>query len=383
MNNPGTYYPLSILYDADGMPLAYYLSRIEYTGGGGATVDHLEISEREIVVGVGKSQKLKVYAVYTNGNEKDVTSDKGLVVRSESASIADVSKGTVTGKKEGSTRLVISFAGQKLQVNVQVTKDPLISLKASTRSATISVGDTKQIKLTGVYSNGSAKDVTGLAFWMTDDSEVADVEGGDVDAVAEGTTKITATYAGQTVEIEVTVVPEDEEELVEYVSLVTSNKNIKMLPGEEKTVLIYGIKENGEKDEITSDVVWQTSKSDVVDTDSGILTAGKPGKAIVYVSYGQAEYAINVEVVKEKAIKTLTTSPKKVELKRGAEKQLYAQVTYIDNAKLDVTDRAEWTVKNETILEVDNGTVTALKKGKTIITVKYNGKSANIEVTVK
>ena len=156
-----------------------------------------------------------------------------------------------------------------------------------------------------------------------------------------------------------------------------------MLPGDEKTILIYGITDDGEKEEITDEVIWQSSKSDIVDADAGILTAGKPGKATIYVSHGSTEYAINVEVIKEKAIKALNSSLKKVEVKRGSEKQLYAEVQYIDNVKLDVTDRAVWTVKNNSILEVDSGTITALKRGKTIVTVKYNGKSTNIEVTVK
>ncbi|BBI30914.1 Ig-like domain-containing protein [Cohnella abietis] len=394
LTQPGTYYPMTILYDADNMPLAYHIGKIEFTqttpdaGSPGsashATLDHLEATEQEIVLGVGKSQKLKVYAVYTNGEEKEITADKGLVVRSESAAIADIKKGIITaGNKVGSTNLVVSYLGKKLTITVKVTKDAAVSIKASSKKTTLTVGDTKQIKLTGTYSDGKVKDITNLAVWTTDDSDIADIDGGEIEAVSEGTTTITANYNGLTVAIEVTVISEEEEEATQYVSLVASNKNIKLLPGDEKTIRIYGLTEDGQKVEVTDEVVWQTSKSDVVDADSGILTAGKPGKAVVYVSHGSTELSFNVEVIKEKAVKAIISSPSKIEVKKGSEKQLIAEAQYIDDVKIDVTERAVWTVKNDSILEIDGGTLTALKKGKTIITVKYKGKFANIEVTVK
>ncbi|MDQ8736210.1 Ig-like domain-containing protein [Paenibacillus sp. LHD-38] len=390
----GTYYPMTILYDVDNMPLAYQIGTIEFTGnttdagssgtGSNASLDHLEATEQEIVLGVGKSQKLKVYAIYTNGEEKEVTADKGLVIRSESAAIADIKKGIVTaGNKVGSTNLVITYLGKKLTITVKVTKDTAMSIKASTKKTILTVGDTKQIKLAGTFSDGKVKDITNLAVWTTDDNDIADIDTGEVEAVAEGTTTITANYNGLTVAIEVTVISEEEEEAIQYVSLVASNKNIKLLPGDEKTIRIYGFTEDGQKVEVTDEVLWQTSKSDVVDADSGILTAGKPGKAVVYVSHGSTEFAFNVEVIKEKDVKAVISSPSKIEIKKGSEKQLFAEALYIDNVKIDVTDRAVWTVKNDSILEVDGGTLTALKKGKTIITVKYKGKFTNIEVTVK
>jgi hypothetical protein len=393
LTRTGTYYPMTILYDVDNMPLAYQIGTIEFTGntsdtgssgtGNNATLDHLEANEREIVLGVGKSQKLKVYAVNTNGEEKEVTADKGLVIRSESAATANVIKGIVTaGNKEGSTNLVISYLGKKLTITVKVTKDTAISIKASTKQTTLTVGDTKQIKLTGTFSDGKAKDLTNLAVWTTDDSDIADIDTGEVEAVAEGTTTITANYNGLTVVIEVTVISEQIEEATQYVSLIASDKNIKLLPGDEKTIRIYGFTEDGQKVEVTDEVLWQTSKSDVVDADSGILTAGNPGKAVVYVSHGTTEFSFNVEVIKEKAVKAIISSPAKIEVKKGSEKQLSAEALYSDNVKIDVTDRAVWTVKNDSILEVDGGTLTALKKGKTIITVKYHGKFTNIEVTV-
>jgi uncharacterized protein YjdB len=80
-----------------------------------------------------------------------------------------------------------------------------MSIKASTKQTTLTVGDTKQIKLTGTFSDGKAKDLTNLAVWTTDDSDIADIDTGEVEAVAEGTTTITANYNGLTVVIEVEV----------------------------------------------------------------------------------------------------------------------------------------------------------------------------------
>lgn len=257
------------------------------------------------------------------------------------------------------------------------------TLKASSSNITLAAGDFKQIKLTAILANGSAKDVTQLAKWTTDDSEIADVDSGEVEGISEGTTAVTAFYNGLTVNVQVNVTTPEEDTLAEYVSLVASDKNIKLLPGDEKIIRIYGITGEGKKVEVTDEVLWQSSKSEVVDADGGVLTAGKAGKAVIYVSYGSTELAFNVEVIKEKAVKSVSVLPAKLTMKKGEEKDLTATATYVDNVSVDITERAEWISKNSGIVQADGGTLTAVKKGKAIVVVKYKGKFTNIEVTVK
>lgn len=257
------------------------------------------------------------------------------------------------------------------------------TLKVSSSNITLAAGDFKQIKLTTVLANGSVKDVTQLAQWTTDDSEIADVDSGEIEGIAEGATAVTAFYNGLKVNVQVNVTTPEEENSPEYVALVASDKNIKLLPGDEKIVRIYGITEEGNKLEVTDEVLWQSSKSEIIDVDSGVLTAGKAGKALIYVSHGSTELTFNVEVIKEKAVRSVSVLPAKLTMKKGEEKDLTATAIYVDNVKVDITERAEWISKNSSIVQADGGTLTAVKKGKAIIVVKYKGKFTNIEITVK
>ena len=46
-------------------------------------------------------------------------------------------------------------------------------------------------------------------------------------------------------------------------------------------------------------------------------------------------------------------------------------------------DDVEWEVADSEIAEVEDGKVTGLQKGTTVITVRYQGKETEISVTVR
>lgn len=394
----GKVYILTILYDDNEKPLGYQLASMNLTlNGGGSTggstggssssfgqVDHLEANERDIVLTSGQTRKIRIYAIDTNGIEKEVTNDKKTTYRSDSASIADVSAGVIkAGKREGTANITANYGGKKVVIPVQVAKTTITQLKPSVKTLTLEAGELEQLKLNAVLSDGTVRDVSSLAVWITDNSSVADVEAGEVEAVDQGNATITAFYNGMSVDIAVEVEPEySEESLFEVVGLETSNKNIKMKANEEKLLLIYAVYDDGSKEEVTDSVLWQTSKSDVVEVEEGILIAGKSGKAIVTATFENHSIQVSVEVAKQKAVKSLTASTKSATIKRGNEKELSLSALFVDGTKADVTEDAVWTSRDDNIAEVDAGTVTANKKGSTVITAKYNGKLVNIIVKV-
>jgi hypothetical protein len=392
----GHYYILTILFNDVQKPIAYYESELELnvegTGGstGGTTsgkfgtLDHIEANEQSILLKSGQSKKIKIYAMDTNGREKEITSDKKIVFRSDSASVANVSAGVVkAGSKEGTANIIVTFEGKKVTIPVTVAPTVLTGLKASLKEAQLEPQELRQVKLTAVFSDGSVKDVTTQAVWMTDNSEVADVDTGEIEAFGPGEAVISAAYSGLSVNIAVSVVEAQiVDGLNQIVSLEASNKNIKMKTNEEKMLQIYAVYDDGTKEEVTDAVLWQTSKSDIVEVDAGVLTAGQSGKAIVTATYENQSIQVTVQVEKEKAIKSLTVSTKKVSIKRGNEKELSLTAVYMDGTKADVSDTAEWVSKNDSIADVDAGVVTANHKGSTVITAKYNGKFVNIIVKV-
>ncbi|MFG6384679.1 MAG: Ig-like domain-containing protein, partial [Lachnospiraceae bacterium] len=97
--------------------------------------------------------------------------------------------------------------------------------------------------------------------------------------------------------------------------------------------------------------------------------------------YGSKKKTVKVHVVsKKKKAKKVTLNKKSVTIKKGETLTLKATVTPKQS-----TDFLTWSSSNKKIVKVDKyGQVTALKKGKTKITVKTSsGKKASCSITVK
>ncbi|MCL6586217.1 MAG: VWA domain-containing protein [Anoxybacillus sp.] len=344
-------------------------------------LDHLEASESNIFLQPKQSLKLKVYAVYSDGTVKEITSDKKTVYRTKSGSIATASKGIVkAGNKEGNTDLLISYAGKSLTIPVAVGKKKIVSLEVSAPSLKLNVGQTKQIELYAVYEDGSVKNVTDLAYWLTDDSTIVQVDRGDVEGVEAGIAVVTGRYNGQEAYVSVEVV--DEADKGELLGLELSDKNLKMKVGEEQEVSVWAVYESGHKEDVTEDVVWQSRKSSIANVVDGVVEAKKEGETSIVVTYKGKSVTLTVKVAETKVV-SLSASTKRVTLTEGGQKQITLFALLDGGEKVDVTKEAEWSVRRNSIAEVEKGLVKGVGKGTTTVVAKYGGKSITISITVK
>ena len=127
-------------------------------------------------------------------------------------------------------------------------------------------------------------------------------------------------------------------------------------------------------------VTYKSDKPSVVSVSkSGKLTAKKKGTAKITVSTANGKTAVCKVTVK--------AAPKKVSLKKSSI-SLKKKGTYRIKVKLPkntASNKITFRSANKKIAKVSaNGTVTAVKKGKTTITVKtFNGKKTVLKVKVK
>lgn len=353
---------------------------VEEGGGELGELVELQASEGEILLEPSKSLQLQVYAIYSSGEEVNVTRDKQTTYRSSSDSVVTVKSGMVkAGKKVGKATITVTYQGKKLTIPVNVSKTTVKKLEASAESVQLAIDDTEQIELTAVFSDGSTKDVTSQAYWTTDDSTVATVDAGEIVGISSGLAEIKARYGGKEVFITVNVTDETQEP----VSLEASDRNLKVVKGEEVELQIFAVYEDDSKREVTEDVLWQTSKRSVVNVVDGVLTAVGVGKATVTASYKGLSTKVNVEVIAEKKVASVKLSKSKATLNVGQTVQITATATYTDGTKANVTASADWSTKRDTIADVDGGLITAVGKGTTTITATIGGKSGTISVTVQ
>ena len=83
-------------------------------------------------------------------------------------------------------------------------------------------------------------------------------------------------------------------------------------------------------------------------------------------------------------LKSISASSKSVSTNVDDTLQLCITALYSDKSTVDVTDDSTFKSSNTKIAIVDElGEVTAISKGKTKITIKYNEKSCTVNVTIK
>ncbi|MBA2877209.1 hypothetical protein HNR63_000236 [Anoxybacillus kamchatkensis] len=342
-------------------------------------LESIEVSENELLLKPNESQKIKIYANYSNGEVKEITNDKNIVVKISSTSVVNATKNVIkAGKKTGKATVTFIYKGKSATINVVVSKVTVQSLEVSATAISLGKGEAKDLTLTATMSDGSSKDVTNLATWMTSDATVADVDAGSIEGIGEGIAEVTARYGGESVTITVEV----SENTAELEGIEASDKNLKLEAGEEDEIKIWAVYSDGNKEEITDDIVWQPKHRSIADVVDGVIVANKPGKTSIEATYKGKSLKISVEVVQPKVVK-LDANVKKLTLTQDGTKQVTLTATLNNGKKVDVTKNAEWYVKRDTVAEVEGGLIKAVGTGTTTVVAKYGGKVVQIVVTVK
>ncbi|MBO4782925.1 MAG: extracellular solute-binding protein, partial [Lachnospiraceae bacterium] len=139
------------------------------------------------------------------------------------------------------------------------------------------------------------------------------------------------------------------------------------LNAKKKTIYI-GEKFQLELEGAKGEVKWSTSKKKIATVEAGVVTAVKNGKTTITAKDLSTNKAYKCKItVKKNAISNKTLS-----LKGGESYGLTLKGNTI----------AEWKSSDESVATVNNGTVTALKKGKSTITAKVGSKKYTCKVTV-
>ncbi|MBB2182410.1 Ig-like domain-containing protein [Lachnospiraceae bacterium MD1] len=227
----------------------------------------ITISKKAITLHAGSYQTLRI-----SGTKKKVTWS------SSKKSVATVSSsGKVTAKAKGTAKITATVAGKKLTCTVTV----LPPIKISSTSATLYIGDSKTLKITG-----TTKKVT----WSSSKKSVATVSSsGKVTAKAAGTATITAKVAGKVRTCKITV----------KTPIKISASSASLYVGDSKTVKITGT---------SSKVTWSSSKTSVATVNSsGKITAKSPGTATITASVDGKKLTCKVTV---KAVVTPTPTVK-------------------------------------------------------------------------
>ena len=219
----------------------------------------IEVSPDSVSLHEGETQRLTVRAYFfSSGTEFIVTNFASYSSNNtEVATVgntSDVDKGLITGKKAGTATITVSYSGETLLVPVNISKPYTTSISVSPASVNIRRGDTKQLAVTALLSDGTSETVTSKATYSSSNTSVATVgTGGLVTGKAVGTATVTATYSGKSKQVTVNVRYPD------VTSISASPASVNIRRGDTKQLAVTALLSDGTSETVTSKATYSSN----------------------------------------------------------------------------------------------------------------------------
>ncbi|CAH1206129.1 hypothetical protein PAECIP111891_02799 [Paenibacillus allorhizoplanae] len=347
-------------------------SQAIFTGSALAANDisKLVLNKNELNLQVGDTANLTATAVFTSGSTENATVKTDW--NSGTTDVATVYAGVVTAKKEGKAVITATYLGETVIVNVTVTKK-VKSLTTDKQALDLRLNGTSQVLITAYYDDGTSADVTSKADYTVASSSVATVTNGLVKGQNPGSTTITVSHMNQSIVLDVDV------EVVRRLDAEKSNVSL-LLKG-TSVLELTATYPDGTKDNVAAKAVWTSDKPEVADALRGTITGYSVGKATLTATYGTKSTTITVDV--DSTLK-LELDKQSILLKKNGTGTLKLNATYpTSTTPTDISDRAEWTSSDESIVSVSKGKLIGNAIGEATISAKYGDKTVTAKVDVE
>ncbi|TGN41463.1 Ig-like domain-containing protein [Marinobacter confluentis] len=256
----------------------------------------------------------------------------------------------------------------------------LVSLELSSIDSALEVGDERQLRAAGLYSNSTAEDLSTRVTWSVDDESVATVSGsGLLTALAVGTTTVRASLDGLSAQRSATVSPAS----LQAISISAPVSRVAV--GISTRFSAVGLYSDGQRRDISDQVAWSVSDLNVatIDPDSGLLTGAAEGEVTVTASEdgglnGTAEFTVSPAT-----LQGLQVNPASLSLARGTSRLVAVTGIFSDGSNQNVTEQVGWSSSAENLAVVTGSSlVEALEQGTATLTASLEGEQVDLAVTV-
>lgn len=254
----------------------------------------------------------------------------------------------------------------------------LKSISVSPAQITLAAGTAQQVSVTGVFSDGSSKDVTGEVQWTMTQANVASVSSaGMVKGLSTGSVRVEAILQSMTSSTMVSVSPAT-------LSSISLGPQAYALPKGKKIKLsATGTYSDGSRQDITNQVTWSTAQTSAISIDSsGVVTGVGLGSAQVNGTLASISAQTTLTVVAP-AVVSLSITPASPALSLGSSQNITATGLYSDGTTQDVTTLVSWSSLSPEIATVSpGGVVSARALGIARVSAAISSITAVSNVTV-
>jgi hypothetical protein len=254
----------------------------------------------------------------------------------------------------------------------------LKSLSVSPATSAVIAGSSQQFTVTGYYSDHSQRDLTGTASWISAQPTIATISklGMAVGAQA-GQATINASSGAVTGSATLTV------SAPTLVALSLSPSTASVPKGETLQFTVTGTFNNQSTQNVTSTVVWATSKSVVAAINgNGLATARAVGKATITVTSGSVSETGTLTVTPP-VLSALAITPSNSSVVLGTNEQLTATGTFSDGSTQDMSSSVTWASTKPAVASIAaSGRATSWSIGTAKVSASSGGFSASGSLVV-
>ena len=317
-----------------------------------ATVVGLDVRPTQASLARGTSQQFSATARLSDATTQTVTAQ--VTWGTSEAAVASVdAAGRVTANEVGNATLTATLGDVSGSTMVTVTSAVLRSLQVVPAAFSLPLGSTRQLALTGRFSDATTQDLTAQAAWRSGTPLVAGVSsGGLVTAAGLGLSVITATVDDISASTSVTCTA------AQLQTIHVAPQGLSLAVGLTRSFTATGLYTDSTSQDLTAQLTWSSSDGGVASVSNasgeiGLVRASSEGTTTISATNGTLT-GDAVLTIAPAMLVSLQLSPVLVSLASGLTQQLSARGTFSDGSQRDVTAQVSWVSSAPAVASVSN-----------------------------
>ncbi len=341
-----------------------------------ATLQSLAISPSGASFAAGVNQQFTLTGTFSDGTTQNLTSAATWASSQPSVATINPDTGLATGVMAGSVQFAATYGNQTVLSSVNtVSPATLVSIAVTPSNGSFAKGTSEQFTVTGTYSDGSTRDLTGSSTYTSSNPSVISVaSSGLAEGAGTGTASVTVSTGGQTFTTSpITVTP------ATLTSIAITPNSPSLAAGTSQQFTATGTFSDGSTQDLSSQVVWASSSPMVLTIDgNGDATSSMTGTAQVSATLHGVSATSGTVTVTPATLTSLTLSPSSAQIAKGTTQQFTATAVFTDGSTQNVSGQTMWSTSNGAVAGIDaNGLATGNAVGSATITATYQSLTAS------
>jgi len=289
------------------------------------------------------------------------------------------------------TGFIAACGGSSRAISVIGPAAPqLTSISVGPPDTTLNIGLTEQFAATGIYSDGSRKDISALVTWTSGAANVATISNaggssGLATAVAAGATTITAALGSVFGTATLTV------SAATLVSIGVTPATPSIARGTQQQFTATGVYSDFSTQNLTAAVTWVSTAPSVASISTaaptiGLASAASAGTTTITASLGAVSGSTTLTVTTATLV-SIAITPSNATIAKGTDEVLTAIGTFSDNSTQNITGIVVWNSSAPAVASVASAAgsheiASALMQGTATLTAAFGGVSGSTGLTV-